>query len=218
MRGFRVAVLAGSALIMVFVIAAGRVSAQQSAKSSGTTAPSEKIRSATPLKIQIVFTEYDGEKKVSSLPYVFLVDADEQPGMRPNTKVRSGVRVPVATGSFQTGNNGPTISPLVNTQFQYVDVGTNIDCGATTMDDGRYKLMLTVDRSTILPEPTPKEEKRAEAPRDDTSASVVNPAIRQFRADFNLALKDGQTADSFLATDPLNGHVVRLSVTLTVVK
>jgi len=40
--------------------------------------------------------------------------------------------VPVATGSFSsgvgstgTGSNG--ISPLVNTQFQYIDVGVNID-------------------------------------------------------------------------------------------
>src|SRR6266849_4364184 len=41
--------------------------------------------------------------------------------------VKIGDRVPVATGSFQPGIGGVGINPLVNTHFQYLDVGVNID-------------------------------------------------------------------------------------------
>ena len=40
--------------------------------------------------------------------------------------LRIGDRIPIATGSFQPGVGGVGINPLVNTQFQYVDVGVNI--------------------------------------------------------------------------------------------
>ena len=41
--------------------------------------------------------------------------------------LRIGDRIPVATGSFQPGVGGVGINPLVNTQFQYQDVGVNVD-------------------------------------------------------------------------------------------
>jgi general secretion pathway protein D len=50
-----------------------------------------------------------------------------------SAKLRVGDRVPIATGSFQAGVGvgGSTatgvINPLVNTQFQYQDVGVNVD-------------------------------------------------------------------------------------------
>src|SRR6185437_7396812 len=42
-------------------------------------------------------------------------------GQKASLKI--GERVPVATGSFQPGIGGVGINPLVNTQFQYLDVG-----------------------------------------------------------------------------------------------
>ena len=50
-----------------------------------------------------------------------------------SAKLKIGDRIPVATGSFQAGVGvGSTggagfVNPLVNTQFQYIDVGVNID-------------------------------------------------------------------------------------------
>ncbi|HZT74838.1 MAG TPA: cohesin domain-containing protein [Terriglobales bacterium] len=38
-----------------------------------------------------------------------------------------GQRIPIATGSFQPGIGGIGINPLVNTQFQYIPVGVNVD-------------------------------------------------------------------------------------------
>ena len=41
--------------------------------------------------------------------------------------LKIGEKLPVATGSYQTGAATAIVSSLVNTQFQYLDVGVNID-------------------------------------------------------------------------------------------
>jgi hypothetical protein len=147
----------------------------------------ERTPAVTPLRVQVVFSEYDGDKKVSSLPYTFTVNADERRA-RPGSLIRNGVRIPVSTGKDQ---------------FTYIDIGTNLDCSATLQEDGRYKLQMTLDRSSILSE---------------GSAGGSNPTVRQFRVDINQILRDGQTVESVVSTDPLNGHVYRVSATLNVVK
>jgi hypothetical protein len=85
----------------------------------------------------------------------------------------------------------------------YLDIGTNIDCSATLQEDGRYKLQMTVERSSITPE---------------NASGGSNPVVRQFRAEINPVLKDGQTLESIVATDPLSGHVYHVSVTLNAMK
>ena len=44
------------------------------------------------------------------------------------------------------------------------------------------------------------------------------PVLRTFSSDATLFLRDGQTAQLVVATDPLNGDVLKVDVTLTVVK
>ena len=149
--------------------------------------PEPLTPSVTPLRVQVVLAEYDGEKKVSSLPYSFTVNADERRA-RPGSLIRNGVRIPVITAKDQ---------------FTYVDIGTNVDCSATLQEDGRYKLQMTLDRSSVSSE---------------SSGGSGTPVIRQFRMDLNPVLKDGQTVESVASTDPLSGHVYRVSVTLNVLK
>lgn len=69
--------------------------------------------------------------------------------------LKIGSRVPVATGSFQagvgvgvTGSSG-VVNPLVNTQFQYIDVGVNIEVTPRVHPDGEVSMKLTVDVSQI---------------------------------------------------------------------
>ena len=69
--------------------------------------------------------------------------------------LKIGSRVPVATGSFQagvgvgvTGSSG-VVNPLVNTQFQYIDVGVNIEVTPRVHPDGEVSMKLTVDISQI---------------------------------------------------------------------
>src|ERR1700686_672215 len=64
----------------------------------------------------------DSNTKVLQNPEIRVLDQQK-------ATLKIGDRVPIATGSFQAGGgvSGGGISPLVNTQFQYLDVGVNID-------------------------------------------------------------------------------------------
>ena len=66
----------------------------------------------------------DSDTKIIQNPQIRALD-----GQKATLKI--GDRVPVATGSFQPGIGGVGINPLVNTQFQYIDVGVNIDVQPT---------------------------------------------------------------------------------------
>lgn len=168
---------------LVLLVTAFGAAAQETPKSK----PDDRTPAVTPLRVQVVFIEYDGDKKVSALPYSFSVNADERRA-RPGSLIRNGVRIPVSTGKEQ---------------FTYIDIGTNLDCSATLQEDGRYKLQLTLDRSSVMPE---------------TPSGSTNPVVRQFRVEINQVMKDGQTVESVVSTDPLNGHSYHVSVTLNVVK
>jgi hypothetical protein len=172
-------------VLALFFSCPGILRAQDASQNQPNPKKSDVTAAVIPLRVQVVFTEFDGDKKISSLPYTFTVNADER-RVRPNSQVRNGVRVPVSNGKDQ---------------YTYMDVGTNIDCSALQQDDGRFKLSMTIDRSSLSPD-----------------AQGGNPAVLQFRAEINPILKDGQTIESIAATDPLSGHVHHVSVTLTVLK
>lgn len=63
--------------------------------------------------------------------------------------------------------------------------------------DGRFKLQMEMERSSVSP--------------DTPSTSSLAPVVRQFKAEMNPVLKDGQTIESIVATDPLNGHVFHVN-------
>lgn len=156
-----------------------------------------------PLKVQIVFTEMQGERKISSLPYQLHILSGDARGEVPRFagKLRMGLRVPVPVGK--------------EGQFQYMDVGTNIDCSAQRMRDGRYKLNLSLQRSTTY---APEGQARPAGSSEVPVAQGMNPIIGQFSSEINLLLQDGQTMQSIVSTDPVSGRTLRVDVTLNVVK
>jgi hypothetical protein len=164
------------------------------------TKTEDKAKVQTPIKVQIVFTEFDGDKKISSMPYTFTVITDERLGGNYSTSLRTGVRVPVETDSKDQ-----------KTTYTYLDVGSSIDCGIKTEEDGRYHVYLTFDRSALYPNKSSEGERLVPDPNG-------LPLVRQFRASENLILKDGQSSENLLSTDPLNGHTLRVSVTINVQK
>jgi hypothetical protein len=147
-------------------------------------------KTLTPLKVQVVFARYQGEKKVSSLPYTLLVTDDH----RRVTTVRMGVQVPI---QVQT-EKGMTTS--------YRDVGTNVDCGAENLGEGRYKLNFGLEQMSVS-----SGEARAAA------SSGAAPVIHGFRSNTTMILRDGQSGQ-YTATDPVNGETLRIDVTLNVLK
>jgi hypothetical protein len=158
----------------------------------------EHVKVPTPIKVQIVFTEYDGDKKVSSMPYAFTVITDEKLGGNYSTSLRTGIRVPIQT----EGKDQKTT---------YMDIGSNIDCGIKSEDDGRFHLYLIFDRSMLYPNKSSEGERLVSEPNG-------LPLVRQFRTSENLILRDGQTSENLLSTDPLNGRTFRVSVTINVQK
>src|ERR1700722_20461450 len=60
------------------------------------TAGQEAKKTETTLKLTVVVTEFDGAKKISSLPYTFYVNVDDT-GRHATSSVRMGLRVPVGT-------------------------------------------------------------------------------------------------------------------------
>jgi hypothetical protein len=174
---------------------------QSSAQEKSQERPKSEERGkiSVPIRVQVVFAEYDGDKKISSMPYSFIVIADEKAGGNYSTSLRTGVRIPIEI----EGKDQKTT---------YLDVGSNIDCGVRTEDDGRFHVYMIFERSAIYPSPTSADEKL------EVSRPNGQPLIRQFRTSENLILKDGQTSESILSTDPLNGHVMRISVTINSLK
>jgi hypothetical protein len=168
-------------------------------KSQEKTKSEERVRPAIPIKVQVVFTEYDGDKKISSMPYSFIAIPDERVGSYYSTSLRTGVRIPIEID----GKDQKTT---------YVDVGSNIDCGIRSEEDGRFHLYMIFERSALYPASSMGNDKV------EVSRPNGQPLIRQFKSSENLILKDGQTVESTLSTDPLNGHVIKLSVTINVQK
>jgi hypothetical protein len=157
----------------------------------------------TPLKIQIVFTEFEGDKKIKSLPYTFLITADPGHGLDYG-KLRIGSRVPLYTGK----EGG----------LQYVDVGTNLDCRADRLENGKFGVKLSLERSWVQGEVLVPAGRPTEVPAGGSSGQFKEPVIGQYKTDVYLVLRDGQTVDSTVATDPLSGKVMKIELTLMVVK
>jgi general secretion pathway protein D len=88
------------------------------------------------------FLMSDSSSKLIQQPQIRASD-----GQKASLKI--GERVPVATGSFQPGIGGVGINPLVNTQFNYIDVGVNIDITPRVHGLDEITLKLSVDISAI---------------------------------------------------------------------
>jgi hypothetical protein len=146
-----------------------------------------------PVKVQLVLSRYQGEKKLSSVPYVLTVTANS----REPTRLRMGVQMPIAS------SDGKGIN--------YRDVGTNIDCLVTTANDNFFMTNLTVNDSSLYF----ADEKARQAGIPSPGAL---PTFRTFTSSFNILLRDGQTSQYTSATDQVSGEVMRIDVTLNVQK
>ncbi len=62
--------------------------------------------------------------------------------------LKIGEKLPVATGSYQTGAATAIVSSLVNTQFQYLDIGVNITVKPTVHYDRDVTLKLKIEVSS----------------------------------------------------------------------
>jgi hypothetical protein len=187
------------AVFLVSALAMGTlwVSAQEKPKSEDV-AMEARLTETTPLKISVTFTEFEGDKKVKSLPYTMVVGADARP---PKSVVKIGSRVPVYAGK-EYG-------------MQYVDVGTNIDCQASRTKDNKFDIRLALERSWVEGNVAVAVDPATSV---QSSGQFPEPILRQFKSELSLTLRDGQTEESSFATDPLSGRVFKAQVSLNIVK
>jgi general secretion pathway protein D len=113
----------------------------------------------------------DSNSKLIQKPQIRAIE-----GQKASLKI--GQRVPVATGSFQPGIGGVGINPLVNTQFQYIDVGVNIDITPRIHANGDVTLKITMEVSEV-----------------DTQSNIggiSQPVIGQRKIEQEVRLKEGE--------------------------
>jgi general secretion pathway protein D len=127
---------------------------------------------------QASFLMTDSSTKIIDNPEIRVVDGQ-------TAKLRVGDRVPVATGSFQagvgvgtTGTGGGIINPLVNTQFQYLDVGVNVDVTPRIHPDHEISMKVNVVVSSVTGQ--------------QNIGGISQPIISQRSIEHDVRLKDGE--------------------------
>jgi general secretion pathway protein D len=94
--------------------------------------------------------------------------------------MKIGERIPIATGSYQTGASTSTISSLVNTQFQYQDVGINIELTPTIHFDRDVTLKIKIEDSSLN--------------GSSTISGVTEPIIAQKTSEQVIRLREGEAS------------------------
>jgi hypothetical protein len=171
--------------LAVILLCAGLAAAQPK------PGPAQDSSRIIPLKVEVVLSEYSGARRISSLPYTFMVNAAGQVQVAQSLTARLHMssRVPVRTGPNWT----------------FGDAETNIDCWAQTLPDGKYELHVGVTRTSY------RKLVAGNAAGKNAHESNLPPATRLFRISSTLLLRVGQTDTSIIATDPVSGHVLRVT-------
>jgi hypothetical protein len=190
-RPRNIAMLAGVLVLAQFAAA--------TAQDKPSPPPSQK---PTPLRVQVVISRFQGEKKIATAPYTLAVSASPS---RELAQLRIGAELPIETRPTAPSADGKT-PPAPS--IQYRPVGTNIDCTVRAADEGSFEVRLTIEQSSVLDD---AQQQKLQTPRNA-------PALRSFRFMNSAILRDGQTTQFTNAADALTGEVVRVDVTLNVVK
>ncbi len=115
----------------------------------------------------------DSDTRVLQSPEVRVSD-----GMKATLNI--GSRIPYASGSYQPGIGGVGVNPLVQTNFQYADVGVNLVLQPHVHGDGEVTMHVEVDISSV-------------ASYTDFGG-LSQPVIAQQKNTADLRVKDGEVS------------------------
>jgi len=119
----------------------------------------------------------DSTTKIIQNPEIRTVDGQ-------SAKLRVGDRVPIATGSFSAGLGGTTqsvggvINPLVNTQFQYQEVGVNIDITPRVHANREVSMKVSIEVSSVTGK--------------SNIGGIEQPIISQRKIEHDVRLREGE--------------------------
>jgi general secretion pathway protein D len=116
----------------------------------------------------------DNSTKIIQDPEIRVTDGEK-------ATLKIGQRVPVATGSTQAATGvgaGSSVASLVNTQFQYIDVGVNIEAQPRVHPDGSVSMKVSVEVSSVA--------------SYNSIGGVSEPVINQRKIEHEVRLQDGE--------------------------
>ncbi len=114
----------------------------------------------------------DSDTKILQNPRIRATDSQK-------ATMKIGSRIPIATGSYQTGAAVTAIaSPLVDTQFQYIDVGVQIEMTPTVHFDHDVTLKMKIEVSSES--------------GTSTISGVTEPIISQRTVEQVIRLREGE--------------------------
>ena len=121
------------------------------------------------------FLMTDSSTKIVLNPEVRAIDGQQ-------AKLNIGDRVPVATGSFQAGVGVGTaaVNPLVNTQFQYIDVGVNITVTPHVHPNRDVSMKVLIEVSSVTGQAT--------------IGGIQQPIISQRKIEHEIRLKESEVS------------------------
>lgn len=175
--------------VMGLVLLGGAAMAEDAAK------PPKKP--GAPINVQVVFSRFQGEKKIASIPYTLSLTANGEV-----SRLHMGIQVPLKyEGADFPGN------------AVYKNVGSRVSCSAELLDDGRFKIPCQFDWSAISTD----DQARTGPSSSGSDTRPLPPTLRNFTLEATLVLRDGQTAQT-AASDPVSGDIIKIDVTLSVSK
>ena len=118
---------------------------------------------------------------------MLLTDTDTQIMQNPRLRaadgqkatMKIGERIPVATGSFSAPTGSSAANPYVNTQFQYIDVGVNMEMTPSIHYNGDVTIKVKVEISSET--------------GTTTISGVTEPIIGQQSVEEMIRLKEGES-------------------------
>ena len=116
----------------------------------------------------------DNDTKIIQDPEIRVTDGEK-------AVLKIGQRVPVATGSTQAATGvgaGSSVASLVNTQFQYIDVGVNIEAQPRVHPDGSVSMKLSVEVSAVA--------------NYQNIGGISEPVISQRKIEHEVRLQNGE--------------------------
>jgi len=166
--------------------------AAQDSKAGTDSAPGASVpKSGTAYQLDFKLHEIENGKRINSRSYSMLAQAG---GVL--NKLRLGARVPVPVGSFHSDAQ----NALVNTQYQYMDAGMNIDCRLQEQE-GALGLGVVVDSSSFTP--------------SSSDSPIRQPVVNQLRFELSTIINLGKPTILTTVDDPSSKRQFQLEVTAT---
>jgi hypothetical protein len=178
-----------SAIVVLVTLTSGYPAAQAPGvtAANNSPAPSDPV----PVRVDLSLARFQGEKRVSNLPFTLLMLSGTP------SSLRVGSQVPVLKGA----------DPLGGADYQ--SIGTNIDVRVNSLPGGRFQLVLSFSDSSVAEQTGPTAVR---------TGAKDWPVIRSNSLNTTLMLRDGQPTELVVAADKVSGETIKAEVRVTTIK